>query len=87
MKFYAPHKFILANQYSYKKNIFRKIFNKITGKYDYDFLYISKHTENIKKYKPRLFCINDSDALTDKDRKKNKEFLKTYFPVKSKFEK
>ncbi len=74
-------------RYTNNKNIFQKIFNKITGKYDYDFLYISKHTENIKKYKPRLFCINDSDALTDKDRKKNKEFLKTYFPVKSKFEK
>ncbi len=42
---------------------------------------------NIKKYKPKLFCINDGARMTDTQREKNSNFLKSFFPTKSKFEK
>lgn len=46
-----------------------------------------KHYKLIEKYAPTLFCMNDSEYATDKDRKKVKEFLDKRFPKKSQFEK
>lgn len=41
----------------------------------------------IEKYKPYLFCLNDSLNTKDEDRLKMKEFLENKFPEKSSFEK
>lgn len=65
----------------------RQVFNWIFHIYHYEFMYCSKHTEKILKHNPKLFCINDSEALTDEDRENNKLFLKQYFNTKSSFEK
>ena len=39
------------------------------------------------KYNPKMFCINDSEKTTDKDRERIVAFLEALFPVKSAFEK
>lgn len=41
----------------------------------------------INRYQPKLFCLNDSQRVTDEHRKKIKPFLESLFPLKSKFEK
>lgn len=41
----------------------------------------------IKKFKPRTFCINDGAETKQLDREKMLEFLGSYFPEKSSFEK
>ena len=47
--------------------------------------------EDIKEclfhYKPKLFCINDNEKTTDKDRKQIKKLYQELFPDKSSFEK
>jgi hypothetical protein len=52
---------------------------------------ILTHKSNLKKYidryQPKLFCLNDSQRVTDEHRKKIKPFLEALFPVKSVFEK
>jgi Stealth protein CR2, conserved region 2/Stealth protein CR1, conserved region 1/Stealth protein CR4, conserved region 4 len=52
---------------------------------------IPTHKSNLKKYidkyQPKLFCLNDSQRVTDEHRKKIKPFLETLFPTKSAFEK
>ncbi|MBD5398520.1 hypothetical protein HDR60_03365 [bacterium] len=75
--------------HKYKRDIpfIRQIFNWICHIYHYEFMYCSKHTEKILKYNPKLFCINDSENLSDKARERNRQFLKQYFNVKSGFEK
>lgn len=40
----------------------------------------------IRSYKPKLFCLNDTQRTKDKDREKIKPFLETLFPAKSSFE-
>jgi hypothetical protein len=46
-----------------------------------------KHYENFEKYNPMMFCMNDSQHATDRDRKKVVLFLDSCFPEKSRFEK
>ncbi|MFZ2905560.1 MAG: Stealth CR1 domain-containing protein [Cyclobacteriaceae bacterium] len=41
----------------------------------------------INRYQPKLFCLNDSQRVTDEHRQKVKPFLESLFPVKSAFEK
>ena len=41
----------------------------------------------MQKYNPIMFCINDSEKTTDKDRERIVVFLEALFPVKSAFEK
>lgn len=41
----------------------------------------------IDKYNPKLFCLNDSEHATDKDRAHVEPFLKKLFPEKASFEK
>jgi hypothetical protein len=41
----------------------------------------------IERYHPLLFCLNDSQRVTDEHRKKVKPFLEEMFPEKSSFEK
>ncbi len=40
----------------------------------------------IQRYKPKLFCLNDSEHLNDQHRKKISNFLDKHFPMKSTFE-
>lgn len=42
---------------------------------------------NIMKWRPALFCINDTENTTDADHADNKEFLETMFPEKCEYEK
>lgn len=44
-------------------------------------------TNYIHKYSPSLFCLNDTERATDKDRALIKPFLEKLFPEKSKYEK
>lgn len=41
----------------------------------------------MKKYNPMMFCINDGEKTTDKDRERIVDFLEALFPHKSVFEK
>jgi hypothetical protein len=41
----------------------------------------------IRRYSPRLFCLNDSQRATDDDRLRIRPFLETLFPTPSSFEK
>ena len=54
-------------------------------------LHIGIHNENhyqqFEKYKPVLFCMNDSQYAQDSDRMRLKAFLEKLFPEKSEFEK
>ena len=56
-----------------------------------DSMYIVNTKKNYEKRlarrSPGLFCINDSEFSTQKDRRRVKKFLKKRFPKKSKFEK
>lgn len=46
-----------------------------------------KFMNYLNKYKPHLFCLNDSQRVSDMHRKEIKPFLKARFPIKSQFEK
>jgi len=50
---------------------------------------VHKHdfTAYIKRYQPTLFCLNDSQRVTDADRTKIRPFLEALFPTPSTFEK
>ena len=48
---------------------------------------LSSAKKRFKKYHPVLFCINDTDKVTNEDRLKLKPFLEKLFPEKSSFEK
>ena len=41
----------------------------------------------IERYQPKLFCLNDNQRVTEKDRERIVPFLETLFPAKSAFEK
>lgn len=47
----------------------------------------SKYFVLLEKYKPMLFCMNDSQFAQDSDRMKSKAVLDNRFPEKSQFEK
>jgi hypothetical protein len=79
---------------------FRTVMGILTGKLSYYYAepgvkkkkwnYYFKNWKDffiIKHCKPKMFCINDSDQVTNIDRNKLIEFLKKYFPEKSGFEK
>lgn len=57
----------------------------------YESLRIQAHKPDyealIKKYNPKLFCINDNEHSSNEDRSRIKPFLDTLFPEKSDFEK
>lgn len=41
----------------------------------------------MQKYSPSLFCLNDTEGMTDADRGRARDFLERFFPRKSQFEK
>lgn len=43
--------------------------------------------DKIIKFKPKLFCINDAEYVTERQRKYIKTLLECFFPNKSGFEK
>lgn len=45
------------------------------------------HYGKLERYKPMLFCMNDSEYATDSDRKRATAYLEKRFPEKSCFEK
>lgn len=45
------------------------------------------YEERLNQYNPKLFCLNDTQRVTDQDRARVKPFLEKRFPVKSAFEK
>ncbi|MBQ4646303.1 MAG: Stealth CR1 domain-containing protein [Candidatus Gastranaerophilales bacterium] len=69
---------------------YKKIINRIFKNYSKDSIDVSASNDNImwhiKKYKPKLFCINDDELTTDNDRMRVKEILEELFPEKSEFE-
>lgn len=46
-----------------------------------------EHFSKLDRYNPIFFCMNDSEYVSDSDRKRAAEFMATRFPVKSAFEK
>lgn len=64
-----------------KKNIFLNTKETITL-----FSQSRKKEQKLKKYKPKLFCINDTEETKDENRKETREFLEKMFPEKSGFE-
>lgn len=50
-------------------------------------LHIEKESyAKLEKYNPVFFCMNDSEGVSDADRKRASEFLRKRFPEKSQFE-
>ncbi len=47
----------------------------------------AKLYDKFRKCNPTFFCMNDSEAATDADRRRSAEFLSHLFPEKSQFEK
>jgi len=71
--------------------LYKRIFDTLTGNYAADSAYIFPHKidscgKKLKKLKPKLFCINDSEDTTDEQRRQIKEFLESYLSEKSGFE-
>lgn len=62
---------------------------KYVGRREASRILVYKHDfmTYLKRYDPKLFCLNDNQHVTDGDRKKIEPFLKALFPVKSGFEK
>lgn len=73
-----------------KLNPIKRLINLIKKEYKKDSCLIFPQGRNIEetlnKFKPHLFCINDSEETTNEDRKYLKEFLQKRFPNKSNFE-
>lgn len=46
-----------------------------------------KKEQKLKKFRPKLFCINDTEKTTAENRRQTREFLDKMFPNKSQFEK
>lgn len=73
-----------------KLNPIKRLINLIKKEYKKDSCVIFPQGRNIEetlnKFKPYLFCINDSEETTNEDRKYLKEFLQKRFPNKSAFE-
>lgn len=84
--------FIKVQDYSQLMPWFKRLRAKIKKKnFCRDSLVIYGNPERtkkkIKKYHPKLLCINDGETSTDEYRKSAKKFLEEYFPDKSSFEK
>lgn len=62
---------------------------KYVGRKESSRILVYKHdfAKYMEKYQPELFCLNDNQRVTEKDRLKIKPFLETVFPQKSPFEK
>lgn len=50
-------------------------------------LHNKDYDKKLRRYKPKFLCMEDSEYVDDKDRKRGKDFLEKLFPDKSEFEK
>lgn len=70
--------------------LIKRIVDKILRNYSADSIVFDANEKNkmkkIQMYKPKLFCINDGENISDSDRKDVKIFLNNIFPQKSSFE-
>lgn len=70
--------------------VLQKLWRILTFDYRKDSIYLDCSVKNfmkkIKKYKPKLICVNDNEKTTNADRKRMRAFLENYFPEKSEFE-
>lgn len=66
-----------------------KAYVKYVGRKESSRILVHRHdfTRYIKKYQPDLFCLNDSQRVSDEDREKIRPFLESLFPKQSRFEK
>lgn len=92
-KYFIAHKkgeFKRVSKVDCKLNPIKRLINLIKKEYKKDSCLIFPQGRNIEetlnKFKPYLFCINDSEETTNEDRKYLKEFLQKKFPNKSAFE-
>ena len=92
-KYFIAHKkgeFKRVSKVDCKLNPIKRLINLIKKEYKKDSCLIFPQGRNIEetlnKFKPHLFCINDSEETTNEDRKYLKEFLQKKFPNKSAFE-
>ena len=85
---------ILTNRGIFKKN--NRKYNGIFGLFKNDFTKFGKYIEIndiekiediLKKYKPKCFCLNDTEDTKEENRNKVKEKLEKLYPKKSSFEK
>lgn len=81
----------ILKKYDCDLSLIQKLFALLSFRYQKDSFSPSACRTNIykrfKKYNPTLFCINDCEQATDKDRENNKKVLEKIFPIKSSFEK
>lgn len=81
----------LVGKYDKSLPWYKYLYNLITKKYGQDSMFFNNKSKNIKskieKFKPKLFCINDTMNGDVSDKNLIKKILITFFPDKSLFEK
>lgn len=72
--------YVLAIKRAYLKYVTRNEASRIL---------VSRHNfeQYLNRYQPKLFCLNDNQRVTDKNRAQIAPFLEKLFPIKSTFEK
>lgn len=92
-KYFIAHKkgeFKRVSKVDCKLNPIKRLINLIKKEYKKDSCLIFPQGRNIEetlnKFKPHLFCINDSEETTNEDRIYIKGFLQKRYPNKSAFE-
>lgn len=81
----------LMGRYNKKMELKEKIKCALLGTYHYDTRCISLGEKRgiqyvMNRYNPILFCLNDNENASEKDRKNARDFLKRMFPNQSSFE-
>ncbi|MCQ2739059.1 MAG: stealth family protein [bacterium] len=70
--------------------LYKKIFYFLAKKYSKESVLINPNDKNnfkkLEKFNSKMFCINDNEEVTNKDRKYLKQFLKEKFNNESSFE-
>ncbi len=92
MQRYLFHLYGLAKKQAILKDVSRTFLQRVMQKLGIarlDSLILNNHEslKPIMSYNPALFCINDTERATDKDRARTLQFLERKFPRKSPFEK
>lgn len=71
-------------------SVIRRLRYKYKKKYSSDSIVITLKNKNpyskINRYKPKMFCTNDGEGITNFDRRRIQIFLEETFPYKSDFE-
>ena len=82
--------YALAVGHGHFRRTMRPWYETMFGKPHRDSFYFSPGrktlTRDFARIRPKLFCMNDNDAVTDEDRKSGRAFLEKMFPEPSSFE-